>query len=91
MTWRSHAIPVADCSCFCLLELLAHHPHAQSLAIEGQKKGGRTIFGSRRLLDVGNRRGDLDGDNVAVLVWIPECRYGLSNPSSLVVPTSQAD
>jgi hypothetical protein len=51
--------------------------NAQPLAIEGQKKGGRTIFGSRRLLDVGNRRGDLDGDNVAGLVWVPEFRYGL--------------
>src|SRR6202047_366517 len=77
MTWSSHAIPVADCSCSSLREVLAHHPHAQPLAIEGQKKGSRTIFGSRRLLDVGNRRGDLDGDNVAGLVWVPEFRYGL--------------
>src|ERR1700682_4917075 len=77
MTWSSHAIPVAYCSCSSLREVLAHHPHAQPLAIEGQKKGGRTIFGSRRLLDVGNRRGDLDGDNVAGLAWVPEFRYGL--------------
>src|ERR1700682_2712616 len=77
MTWSSHAIPVAYCSCSCLREVLAHHPHAQPLAIEGQKKGRRTIFGSRRLLDVGNRRGDLDGDNVAGLVWVPEFRYAL--------------
>ena len=51
--------------------------HAQSLAIEGQKENGGTIYGSRRLLDVGNRRGDLNGDNVASLVWVPEFRYGL--------------
>jgi hypothetical protein len=69
-----------------ILESLAHHSHAQPLAIEGQKKGSGTIFSSRRLLDVGNRRGNLDGNNVAGLVWVPEFRYGLSNSSSLVAP-----
>ena len=58
-------------------ESLAHHSHAQPLAIEGQKKNGGTIYSSRRLLDVGNRRGNFDGNNVADLVWVPEFRYGL--------------
>jgi len=48
------------------------------MAIEGQKKGGRTIFGSRGPLDVGNSGSDFDGNNVAVLVWISECRQALS-------------
>jgi len=48
------------------------------LAIEGQKKGGGTIFGPRRLLDVGNSGSDFDGNNVAVLVWVLECRHALS-------------
>ena len=56
------------------------------MAIEGQKKNGGTIYSSRRLLDVGNRRGNFDGDNVADLVWVPEFRYGLSKSSSLVAP-----
>ena len=54
------------------------------MAIEGQKKNGGTIYGSRKLLDLGNRRGDFDGNNVAGLVWVPEFRYGLSDSSSLV-------
>jgi hypothetical protein len=61
-------------------ESLAHHSHAQPLAIEGQKKNGGTIYSSRRLMDVGNRRGDFDGPNVAGPVWIPEFRYGLRIP-----------
>jgi hypothetical protein len=60
-----------------ILESLAHHSHAQPLAIEGQKKGSGTIFSSRRRLDVGNRRGDFDWHNVAGPVWIPKFRYGL--------------
>jgi hypothetical protein len=51
---------------------LAHHSHAQPLAIEGQKKNGGPIYSSRRLLDVGNRRGDFDGHDVAGPVWVPE-------------------
>jgi hypothetical protein len=89
MTWSSRATEWHNCS-RSDFESLAHHSHAQPLAIEGQKKNGGTIFSSRRLLDVGDRRGDFDGHNVAGLVWVPEFRYGLSNPSSLVVPTSQA-
>ena len=54
--------------------------HAQPLAIEREKKNGGAIYSSRRLLDVGNRRGDFDGDNVAGLVWVPEFRYGLRIP-----------
>jgi hypothetical protein len=67
-------------------ESLAHHSHAQPLAIEGQKKGGRPIFSSPRLLDFGNLGGDLDGPNVAGLVWVPEFRGGLSDFSDQFFP-----
>ena len=70
------------------LNLLAHHSHAQPLAIEGQKKGSGTIFSSRRLLDVGNRRGDFDWHNAAGPVRVPKFRYGLSSSSAVL--TSQA-
>jgi hypothetical protein len=54
-------------------ELLARHSHAQPLAIEGQKKNGGTIYGSRRSLDLGNRRRNLDGNDVVGLTWISAC------------------
>ena len=63
------------------LGLLPYHPHAQLFADTGQKKGGGKIHDSRRLLDVGNHRGSLDGDNVAVLVWVSECRHALNDSS----------
>jgi hypothetical protein len=58
---------------------LAHHSHAQPLAIEGQKKNGGTIYSLRRLLDVGNSWCDLDGNNAAVLIRIFERRHALTD------------
>ena len=58
-------------------EPLAHNSHAQPFADKGQKKSGGQIHNSRRFLDVGPGRSDLDGDNVAVPVWVSECRHAL--------------
>ena len=41
-----------------------------------------TRFGCSRVLDVGHSLRGLDGNNVAVLVWVPECRHALSDSSN---------